>query len=98
MKIKQGVSIKGLRPEMLLGIYIVDPIIESYGQEAVITSCTDGKHKKGSRHYIGLASDFRTWTLDSPEKCVRAMQEALGNEFDVILETDHIHIEYDPEV
>jgi len=96
MRIKKGVSILGLRPEMLLGLYIVDPIIESFKQETVITSCVDGTHMKGSRHYVGLAIDLRTWTLETPDECIRVMKEHLGEDFDVILESDHIHMEYDP--
>ena len=74
MRIKPGVSIAGIRPEMLLGLYIVDPIIESFGQETVVTSAVDGKHGKGSRHYIGLAADLRTWALTTPQECVKKMQ------------------------
>lgn len=96
MKIKDGVSIRGLQPQMVLAAVIAEPILNKYDQECVITSGTDGTHSKGSRHYVGLAIDVRTWTLSNKQQCVKDLQDALSGEFDVVLESDHIHIEYDP--
>jgi hypothetical protein len=52
----------------------------------------------GSKHYDGKAFDFRTWGLSSKQQqefCDRCA-EALGDEFDVVLESDHLHVEWDP--
>ena len=96
MKIKTGVSLNGVRPEVVLALIVVDPILQSYGQELVITSCMDGRHKRASAHYTGRAVDLRIWDLTNNKQAVDAMQEALGIDYDVILESNHIHLEYDP--
>jgi len=54
----------------------------------------DDAHKEDSLHYQGLAEDIRIW--DVLEAFKKRLEEALGLEFEVILEKDHIHIEYDP--
>jgi len=96
MKIKKGVNLNGIRPEVLIGVMVADSILPKFGQGCVITSCIDGKHKRSSAHATGRAVDLRTWTLRDKESAVRIMQDSLGDEFDVILESDHIHLEFDP--
>lgn len=61
-----------------------------------ITSGHDGQHMKGSKHYEGLAIDVRTRGYNAKfyHVLVRAAIASFG--FDVVLEKDHIHIEYDP--
>lgn len=99
ISLKPGVSIAGVRPEMVLVIQIVASIYKKLGYLCVITSVTDGKHSRGSRHYVGLAADFRT--RDMPKAIQNALYsrvvEALGTECDVVLEPTHLHVEYDPE-
>lgn len=66
--------------------------------ELVITSGCEGSHMKGSLHYIGEALDFRTRDLTFAEQVLwrdRCVQE-LGPDYDVVLEKDHLHIEYQP--
>ena len=101
LRIKPGVGVGGLRPETLLAIqvfYSCYSVLDKDG-EAVITSCTEGKHGRGSRHYVGLAFDGRTRNLDDEQKkTLRDMlKECLTDEYDVVLESTHIHVEYDPE-
>jgi hypothetical protein len=68
--------------------------------EIVITSGTEGQHKSGSLHYKGHAADIRRRNFPS-EAAVRqfmaALKSELGEDYDVILEADHIHCEYDPD-
>ena len=100
MKIKPGVRIFGIRPELVLAFHIADKIFEKYGIELVITSVIDGKHSKGSLHYIGAAGDMRT--RDASEAVSRSitrdLKEALGDDFDVIFEGNHIHMEFQPKL
>ena len=96
MKIKDGVACAGIQPEIVLALIVVEPILEAHKQELVVTSALDGKHKRGSAHYTGRAVDLRTWDLVMGEECVKKMQSALGVGYDVVLEHNHIHMEFDP--
>jgi len=101
LRIKQGVNLLGLQPQTTLAIIIFHScysMLEKLG-ECVITSCSDGKHSKGSRHYIGGAFDGRTRDLTPEQQHVLCdmLKECLTNQYDVVLEGDHIHVEYDPE-
>lgn len=69
------------------------------GRRAVVTSCVDGVHHPGSLHYKGRAVDLRTRDLNALTtgaivKDLKAWLTSQG--FDVVLERDHIHIEFDP--
>lgn len=98
MKIKKGVKLNGLNPIMTLALLIVKDVYASFNVELVITSATDGKHSNASFHYIGNALDIRTRDFTSEQKVIahRQIKENLGDEFDVILEKTHIHIEFQP--
>ncbi len=97
MTFKQGVSIAGLRPEALAGMFIADSVFNNIQVSLVITSACDGSHSPGSLHYVGLAFDIRSRNLENLlDSTVRTLREALGAEFDVVVEEDHIHIEFQP--
>lgn len=98
MKIKKGAKIRGLRPEMVLACQIVDDVYKKNGAEAVITEGTGSKHSVGSLHYVGLACDFRISMFNSVELPVInfELKDALGDEYDVVLEKTHFHIEFQP--
>ena len=68
------------------------------GREAVITSAKDRSHSPNSLHYKGLAVDIRTHGVDDVDldRLRVHLAEALGKSWDVVLESDHMHIEYDP--
>lgn len=65
--------------------------------ELLVTSARDGKHMDGSKHYTGEAVDLRSRNLPDAVSMRNQLQHELGPDFDVILERDHIHIEYDPD-
>ncbi len=94
--IKNGVDLRGLTPQMAIAYTIACKV---YGQyNCVITSGSDSKHGPNSLHYVGKALDLRTRHL--PEQAVQGivdkLREALGEQFDVVLEQDHCHIEWQP--
>jgi hypothetical protein len=93
VKIKPGVQMRTLSPQMLLAIIEADRILEG---SLVVTSVSDGTHSSGSLHYVGLAADFRL-PLE-PLDFVAQLKESLGAEFDVVIEKDHVHVEYQPKV
>lgn len=102
MRFKQGVSAH-LQPEMTRVLPTIDAVFEdTIGREAVMTSGNDGQHMAGSRHYLGLAGDFRirdplgvwTTTPDQRHDLVEALRAGLnGNAtldrpYNVVLEQD----------
>ena len=100
LKIKPGVRILGLKPELLLGIMIVERGYAIHGIKCVITSIVDGKHSRGSIHYAGYACDFRTRNIPAHmvDLVYKKLKEALGADFDFIYEQDHFHLEYQPKL
>ena len=65
-----------------------------------ITSGNDGKHMDGSLHYKNQAFDIRIYNIVGGHVVARAWCEKarliLGADYDIILEVDHIHAEYQP--
>ena len=93
--IKNGVDLRGLSPQMARAYTIA---CRCYGQyDCVITSASDGKHGPNSLHYKGQALDLRTRHLNGQglQSVYHKLKESLGDQFDVVLEADHIHIEFD---
>lgn len=97
MKLKQGVSLLGLTPQSCVGILVAYSIFREEGYDAVVTSGSEGSHKAKSKHYIGNAFDLRIGMVDADKRppLVAKLAAALPG-FDVILEADHIHVEWDP--
>lgn len=91
-----SVRVHGIKPEILLSILIAERIWSTHGADLVITSLIDGKHSLGSLHYVGMAVDLRRWQLDDPEQAVEELKAALGPDYDVILESTHVHVEFQP--
>jgi len=87
-----GVDLSCLHESMRLVLKAVDSV---FPNEPVITSTWEGTHSTGSFHYWLRALDFRKPPMNL-EDCVNQLKSELGKDFDVVLESDHIHIEYDP--
>lgn len=99
LSLKSGVDVSRIRPELVLVCSIISSIFIRAGYDCVITSISDGVHGSGSRHYVGLAADFRIRHIDSKitiDTLVDIIRRSLGVDYDVVLEADHIHVEYDP--
>ena len=101
MRYKEGVSRKSLQPTMSLAVNEINKCFEKIDKEFVITSTYDGKHKKGSLHYIGLAIDFRNRHLSDKEQselmaCIRSNPVFKNDKrFQFLPKKTHIHVEYD---
>lgn len=96
MRIKPGVDIRGLQPQMAIAAVIAERVYAAHGAELMITSGAEGQHMEGSLHYKGLAIDIRLPAPDKIAADVLALRASLGAQFDVVLEKDHVHIEFDP--
>ena len=69
---------------------------KKHGQELVVTSALDGEHSAGSLHYYGYAVDFRTRYFSDlkSQEIVQELQRILGDDYTVIFEVNHIHVQY----
>lgn len=103
--LKAGVEINGshMTPEMQ---QIVEVAIETAPMlqrgTVWITSANDSIHHPESLHYLDKAYDIRIWNIIGSisiesRAWAERMQVALGDDYDVLLERDHIHVEWDPE-
>lgn len=116
MKVKQGVSLAGLKIEMRPVLKAADKVWkEVVGHEVEVTSTTEGKHSAGSYHPFGYAVDLGTRDengeqYDRYRKAIlaRKLQVQLVDEFrflsypeetlhryDIVVESDHIHVEFE---
>lgn len=103
LRLKRGVKLNGVQPELVLGIMVAETVLNDEGYDLTVTSLLDGTHSAGSLHYAGFAFDLRTWAddagtqMDDNEKQIIAekLRNALGDEFDVVVESTHIHVEFD---
>ena len=98
--IKSGVRLIGMRPEMSYANTAVVGVFTDMGFDCVMTAGVDGKHSRASAHYTGRAADYRTRHVPEDQHVLlgNKLREALGPEFDVLIETTppHVHVEYDP--
>lgn len=93
--IKRGVEWYSMHPSMLVAYDHWREICEALGVPAVVTSAREGRHRPGSRHYLGRAIDLRTrdMTREQAETAAARLQELLGPLYRVILEQDHLHVQ-----
>lgn len=94
--------------EILKALVITAGVFDGFGLRFTVTSMQDGKHSANSLHYrdgICRAFDVRTrdeapgyvqWSSDLKRQLASAIRNALGRDYDVVVERTHIHIEYDP--
>jgi hypothetical protein len=105
--LKDGVHINGDHFDQVM-VRIIDvaretaPMMEK--GTVWITSANDSTHMDGSLHFNNRAFDIRIKNIIGGAEFTGAariwaekMQVALGDDYDVLLEHDHIHVEYDPE-
>ena len=101
-KIKKGADISHLNIEMREALPIMASVYEKYGYELTVTSANDGRHMPGSKHYTNDAVDLRIWGMKDAgflKIIANELQIALDNfiqGFQVVIERDHYHVEWDP--
>ena len=103
MRLKHGVSLKDLTPQMALAAIVVREVYRELDPKCscTVTSGNDSKHGANSLHGKGRALDYRTHDFGGDkQQLLHELREALGPEFDVVLEgegtpNEHIHAELD---
>ncbi|MGR3219509.1 MAG: hypothetical protein ACUZ8H_06790 [Candidatus Anammoxibacter sp.] len=97
LNFKDGVPLGGLQPDILYAIDKCKDVFDEYKYDCTITSTTDGKHMTNSLHYVGFAIDLRTRHIQKRhlEQMTHDLKDILGRDYDVILESNHWHIEMD---
>lgn len=104
---KPGVRFKAFHAGVIRIIDCLDIYAHDLDTVLVITSANDGRHRKDSLHYQNKALDIRTtgggpgaagqMTRKEAERFAYWMRGgALDKDYDVVLEADHLHVEYDP--
>jgi len=97
MRVKDNsIRVGGIRPELLIAVMVANEVYTEIGKELVITSVTDGKHSDTSLHYTGCAFDCRIYDDSDMEFVITKIKDRLKIDYDVVLEGNHIHIEYQP--
>jgi len=96
MKLKKGVKCGQFARAVM--ITVANDVYKDYGKELVITSMAEGRHSYGSIHFSENAIDTRTRYFDDFTKLAVAddIRTRLGDDFDVVVENNHLHIEYQP--
>lgn len=98
IKLKHGANPIGIRPEILLAVMVAEGIYKAAGFELVLTSINDSAHADTSRHYQGMAVDFRTreFSGEVGRTITEQLRQALGRQYLVLNESNHIHVSYKP--
>jgi len=95
MLIKAGVDISRLKPPIRRKQSQIARIVwEIEKEELVVTSTYEGNHSERSLHYVDLAEDIRRHKKG--QEVIDRLRNELGIDYDIVLKSDHIHIEYDP--
>lgn len=95
--IKAGATLS-TRPEIVFARSIVATVYRAHGYTLTVTSGIDSKHGAQSLHDQGLAEDYRTREIAAVTVASMAseIRARLGAAYDVIVESDHLHVEFDP--
>lgn len=103
IRFKDGVRTSlGVHEKIFSALAIADSFavnghLKDGSEGIVVTSLMDGTHSPASLHYKGRAADIRIWNLEDPKEFVIQFALLLGfSEYDVILEGNHIHVEFQP--
>lgn len=100
LEIKNTVELQGMQPELVPAIIVANEVYAELGYRCVITSVVDSKHSRTSLHYVGFALDLRTRDVpvEKHQAICAEIAARLGPQYDVVLESNHIHIEFQPKV
>lgn len=98
MKVKTGVSVAKCKGVMFHAAIVAEQVFRHFGYaEAIITGGDEDGHRT-RKHPDGEALDFRIWYLakESVVAIADEIRRRLPEDYDVVVEADHIHVEWDP--
>lgn len=97
LNLKPSVVFKRITKQQLKMLQTALDVWTFFGFTPTVTSANDSKHRTNSLHYTDLALDFRTKDLPPGVAggIASQLQTSLGLGYDVVMEKDHIHTEYD---
>ena len=99
--------LEGVQQEIAPAFLAAGAAFNAAGVDAVITSVTEGTHITDI-HSRGLAVDFRinhlpgyvpgdpATAVTSSSDIANTLQQELGSDYTVVIEANHLHVEYDP--
>lgn len=93
-----NVSAQSLSSQLLLVLFVATEAYRVNGFDCIVTSLNDSRHSKTSLHYSGNGGDLRIKGIPPSivGKIHAQIVDSLNQDYDVILEPNHIHIEYQP--
>jgi hypothetical protein len=99
VSVKVGTDFLGLHPALVVAIFVAEDAFHTIARaNCVVTSASDGEHSRKSLHYVGHAVDLRTRHVPKHlhEQIRDRIAQDVGDQFDVVLEPTHIHVEWQP--
>jgi hypothetical protein len=97
---KPTVKFAGLQPEALLALIVIDQQHPGGANGSTfVTSITDDAPGRlpNSLHKKGMAFDYRKLEATAMNnQWVSSSRFILGPDYDIVVEQDHIHCEFDP--
>lgn len=100
MFFKPGVNAEGVQKETWYALGVFDALYYERGCTLIVTSLTDGVHPDLKNiHGRGYAADLRISNVSAMvlRTILDAAKEMLYTRgYDIVLESDHVHVEYDP--
>ena len=97
IRFKAGVIVHpdSVRSSEMMRILDVAAAEAPAGYDVIVTSGYGGKHSPGSSHYSGKAFDVRIRDFPGQvETWVDRITRALGDRYFVLLEPNHIHVQW----
>lgn len=101
---KPGIKIRGIQPELVVALTVAyTAFFSEYGHFLLFSSIAeqDPVHSAKSLHYDGRAFDISGTNFSGNTQMLyfsSLLKKLLTDEFDVVLESDHIHVEFQPKV
>lgn len=104
---KDGIDGTGVKPELILNLFLAEPAYQALDRPMVVTSLVRPSSGLGeSLHPSGLAADLRIrsidetwpgglWEIEDVEALAERIRE-LCPQCQIVVESDHIHMEYQP--